>query len=294
MMRRIGYFLVYPVLILISLMPFWVLYGLSNILFLFLYYILQYRKNLVWKNLQRSFPDKTENEISIIRKQFFRYLADTILETIKTFTISHAKLASRFALPNLELVEEQLKKGRNVMIVLGHYGNWEWGAGALGRFTHYPVTAPFTPLRHPDFNRLMVRTRERYGINLLPKKLLIPYLSERKDKQHYLALIADQSPNPKKFHLIQFMNQETAVVKGMENIAREYHFTVFFASIRYIRRGYYDATFELLTEDAANMHEGSLTANFMHVLQRDIQRDPIHYLWSHDRWKLTTNKKQKH
>jgi KDO2-lipid IV(A) lauroyltransferase len=230
-------------------------------------------------------------ELLKIRLAFFKYLADTFIETIKTFTIRTKGLRRRFTFDNLPIVDAALDSGRHVMIVLGHYGNWEWGAGAIGHHSSQTLTAPYTPLRHQQFNDLMVRTRTRYGLRLLPKKQLIPYLKDRKDSQHFLALIADQSPNPKKFNVINFMNQETAVVKGMENIARDFDFMVYFASIRYIKRGYYTCHFELLTDHAAEMHEGDLTTAFMKKLERDIQNDPVHYLWSHNRWKLTTNKK---
>ncbi|HAE14395.1 MAG: lysophospholipid acyltransferase family protein [Chitinophagales bacterium] len=290
-MKRIAFWVSYPFMLLVAALPLRALYLFSDILYVIIYHLMGYRRRLVWKNLRRSFPEQDKETLRRWRKKFYHFLADTIVETVKTISIRNERLYSRFRFDNLDMISEALQQNRNIMIVLGHYGNWEWGAGAISRQLARPLMAPYAPLRNPDFNRLMVRTRSRYGLQLLPRKQLIPYLLSHTQQKHFLALIADQSPNPKRQRIMQFMNQETAVVTGMESIARDFDFMVYYASTRFVKRGEYACRFELLSEHPAEMKEGDLTVAFMKKLERDIMNDPIHYLWSHNRWKLTTNSK---
>lgn len=260
----------------------------SDVLYFILYYIARYRRKTVAGNLKNSFPEKSKAEINSITKKFYHSLADTFMETIKSLTMSKKALLRRCNFKNLELVEQYVNQNKNVLLVLGHYSNWEWTGSWMALSAGKEVVAAYKPLKNKYFNRMMFKSRSSFKMKLIPKQLLLKYLDVNKDenKQTTLMLIADQSPNPKEHYWVKFLNQDTAVVTGMEKIARQYEYTVIFATIKPIRRGYYSVLFTLLTENAATLPPQELTSIFMKKLEEDIIADPSPYLWSHRRWKL--------
>lgn len=287
-MQALGYYLSLPFIYLLSILPYPVLMIFSDILYVILYYIMGYRRAVVDKNLRNSFPEKSDAEIKSITKKFYRALADTFIETIKSLTITRKALLKRCSFENLDLVDSYVNKNRNVLLVLGHYSNWEWTGAWLGLSAGKEVVAAFKPLKNKYFNQLMFNSRSNFKLKLIPKRQLLKYLetNRNENKQTTLVLIADQSPNPKEHYWVKFLNQDTAVVTGMEKIARQYNYTVIFATINPIKRGYYSVIFSLLTEDAASLPPQRLTQLFMKKLEEDIIANPAPYLWSHRRWKL--------
>lgn len=285
-MQAIGFYLLLPFLYFFSILPMGVLRGISNVLRFFLQTVAGYRKAVVMQNLRNAYPGKSEEEIHRIADGFYVYLCDTLMETIKSFTISDAQLARWCSIQNFDLVQEEIDKGRNVMFVLGHYGNWEWGGGALAKRTPFPLKAAYKPLSNPYFEKLMFKSRSRLSIYLIPKRKILSHLQDHSGEQTLLVLIADQSPNPKEHFWVQFLRQDTAVVTGMEKIARQYDYVVIYSTIRQVRRNRYEIHFEKLTDDPRSMEPVELTQRFMQLLEADIDRDPSPYLWSHRRWKL--------
>lgn len=285
-MQALGYYLALPLIYFFSILPMWVLRQASNIGYFFLFHVFEYRKEVVYKNLRNSFPEKSDTEIDTIARRFYMVFADTMFETIKALTITHKQLKKKCSVKNYSLVEESLNKGRNALLVCGHYGNWEWAGGSMAVHAGLPLKAAYKPLSNKYFNRLAVRSRTRLKIMLIPKRQLLKHLTDTPHEQTLLVLIADQSPNPKDHYWTKFMNQDTAVVTGMERIARQYDYDVFYATIHHVSRGKYEITFKLLTNDANSLPPQQLTAMFMAELEADIRKDPGPYLWSHRRWKL--------
>lgn len=110
----------------LSILPFWALYIISDITFFLTYYVLGYRKKVVCKNLHVAFPDKTEKEINSIAKKFYRHFCDMFFEAIKLLTIKPNEVQNRFKINNLSLLTNHLKNNENIMLYTAHQGNWEW------------------------------------------------------------------------------------------------------------------------------------------------------------------------
>ena len=125
-MTFLVYLLVYPILWLISRLPFRLLYTLSDGVFFLLYYAIGYRKTVVRENLALVFPDKAVSERIRIEKAFFKHMCDRFLEMIKTMGISHAQLQKRFTFENLEVLHKLEAQQKSVMVMYPNYASWEW------------------------------------------------------------------------------------------------------------------------------------------------------------------------
>ena len=287
-MNRITYGITAFVLYLISLLPFPVLYLLSDILYVFLYYIFRYRRKVVLINLLNSFPEKSKTEIDEIEKRFYRHLADLMFESVKTISISANEIKKRFVFKNLEILTKYLQNGKSVIAVSGHYGNWEWGPVATGLELKEKVLVVYKPLSDKRFERLMNTMRSRFGSIMVPMKLTMRKVIEYKNEPNVLVLVGDQTPTREESqYFTKFLNQQTAVFLGVEKIALKTNNPIVYFSINKTKRGYYECVVKSLIDNPEQTMEYEITEAHTRELEKNIRFQPEYWLWSHKRWKFS-------
>jgi len=279
------YYIVFAILYGLSLLPFSVLYWLSDFFFFITWYIIGYRKQVVFKNLQIAFPEKTQAERTAIAKAFYHHFWDNWMEALKLLSISKKSMLRRVSGDMLAL-ENIYKSGRSCYVLMGHQFNWEWSSAFVMIREPFSLLAAFSPLTNKIFNRLFLQLRRRFGAVLLPFNAMSRGMMSYRHVQYALALIADQSPStPSKSYWPIFFNRPTAFLQGPEKGARLGSMPVVFVALSKQGRGYYRLEASLLTDNAALLPEGALTSKYAQVLEMNIRRNPALYLWSHNRWK---------
>lgn len=271
----------------ISLLPLWLLYRISDFLYVIIYYVVGYRKQVVFTNLRQAFPEKTNKEITRLARKYYRNLTDMMVETIKLLTMSRKQLQRRFVC-DLTVLHELYAKGKSCQLHLGHNFNWEWANVFCMQGVQFPFLVVYMPLTNKTADRLFRHFREKAGSILIPandiKDSMLPWLS----KQHLIALVADQNPgNPRRCYWYPFLNRMTAFYKGPEMTAKRNNVPVVFTDIRKVRRGYYHATLQLAFEAPKDVPDGAITAAFVQFLEKNIREQPEVWVWSHRRWKHT-------
>ena len=126
MKDKILYYLLYGVWYAFSLLPMRVHYVLSDLIYLIVYRLIGYRRELVRRHLAGCFSTKSEQERRQIERGFYHWFCDYIVETVKLMTISKENLMKRMKFKGVELVNEAVENGQSVAVYLGHYCNWEW------------------------------------------------------------------------------------------------------------------------------------------------------------------------
>ena len=284
-MSAVIYYLVLPYIYLVSILPFRILYLLSDLVFLLIYHVFGYRKAVVTTNLERSFPEKSFDEICAIRRDFYKYFCDLSLETIKTLTISRSAVNAHFSYGDMSAFEHFHKQKQSVIIVMGHLGNWELSGAYFSQLPLHQLYVIYHPLRNKYFDGLFYRMRTRHGTGLYPMKSAYRGMVRDRKSLTATAFIADQTPSPKNAHWMTFLNQETAVFKGTETIARKLDYPVIYLSVVREKRGHYRLDGELLVEHPGELIDNELTELHTKRLERDIIDHPETWLWSHRRWK---------
>lgn len=286
-MQRISFYLALPFLYLISLSPFWLLYAISDFFCFLLFRVFKYRKKVVWNNLKNSFPNKPDAELNQIMVDFYHYLCDLTLETFKTLTFSKKQAAERcrFTPESLQLFERLHAENKSVIIVMGHYGNWEWGGSSMSICTDYQLYVIYHPLSNPYFDRLIYKMRTRFGTKLIAMHQTLKEMIRNRGELSATAFIADQTPQPENAYWMQFLNQDTPVFVGTEKIAKKLGYPVVYANVIREKRGYYRIELELLVEDPKNSLNGEITELHTKRLEEQITKMPFTWLWSHKRWK---------
>lgn len=284
-MKKIGYYLLLPFLYFFSILPFWILYRLSDMVFVLIYFVIGYRKTVVLANLQRSFPDKTEREIRRVSRKFYRHFCDLMVETLKLLTIREKTLRQRMMFENVELLQKLFGQKQSVILLTGHTGNWEW-AGV--RFSIEPVHqyyAIYHPIRNPYFEKLVYHMRTRLGARLYTMKETLRGMMSNRGQVTATAFIADQTPSHQKVYWTEFLHQDTPVFTGAERMAKMLGYPVVYLSVWRRRRGRYVMRAELLCADPAATTENEISEAYTRRLERDIQTQPETWLWTHRRWK---------
>ena len=279
---------------LMSLLPVWVLYGVSDFLYLIVYRLWGYRKKLVRKHLAECFPEKGEAERRKIERERCHWLCDYLVETLKRLTISKENVKRRMRFENVEMMKHSFDKGQNVSIFLGHYCNWEWVSSITVNYECYLDKVVFGQIYHKLENEAMdkvfLKLRGRMGAVSIPMAETLRKIVEiRKHNQQWIiGFIADQVPMWNNIHLwLDFLHHDTPVFTGTERIARKFDTDVYYLDVRRERRGSYAARYELLVAHASQSSESELTIRYFSLLEKSIRRQPAFYLWTHNRWKRT-------
>lgn len=269
-----------------ALFPFRLLYFFSDIFYYLAYYIIGYRKTIVISNLKKAFPHKPPAEIRRITKQYYRYLADIMVESLKGFTMSRKSLIRRHKILNPEILDKFYKSNLSVIGVSGHYGNWEWGSISGGlQIKHHPV-AFYKALSNPYIDRFLKRSREKCGTQLVSIKETFDTFQANKERACIYLMIADQSPvNLEKAYWLDFFGIDTAFLHGPEKYANMYDLPVIYIDIIPVKRGFYELELHLITERPHELPEGELTRLFAGILEKRITDKPPYWIWSHRRWK---------
>jgi KDO2-lipid IV(A) lauroyltransferase len=271
------------------------MYRLSDIIYLLIFHIIGYRKKIVYENLRNSFPDKTSEEIDKIAKDFYEYFCDLMLETFKTLSMSKKQAMKRCSIDEkaLELFDKLYDENKDVIIVMGHYGNWEIGGTSFNSYCKQDLHVIYKPLTNKYFDTLVFKMRTRWGSKLIPMKETYETMKSTKGTKSATAFIADQTPSPDNAYWTTFLNQETPVFWGTERIAKKLDYPIVYMSIRRIKRGYYKIFTEMLIEHPRKTSEGEISEAHTRRLEKDILEQPEIWLWSHRRWKHRDKSHQK-
>ena len=291
-----AYKILYGFLYLMSLLPMWVHYRISDIMYPLIYYIIRYRRKVVRKNLTRSFPEKESAELRKIERKFYRFFCDYIVENVKSLTIKKENMMKRMQFHNMELVSECFEKKQFIFLYLAHFCNWEYIASLKWWMPEGTSTAQiYAKLHNDSMDHLFYDIRQRYGGENINKKEALRRIMAIKNegKKVLIGFLSDQAPKRENIHLwVDFLHQDTPVFTGTERIAKKVDAAIIYGRMHRRKRGYYDCEFLLMTTDVKQYSEHELTRHYMQMLEDDIRIEPARWLWSHNRWKRQRESQQ--
>ena len=279
------------ILWLLSLLPLWAHYLISDMMYLVLYRLIKYRQKVVRKNLESAFPEKSADDIRQIERDFYHWFCDYIVETFKMMTISEKEMRRRMVFKGTETIDRLVAEGVSCGVMLGHYCNWEWISTLPLAVSDKGICAElYHPIENPDFNRLFLYIRQRFRSVCIPMEETLRHIVkyQREGRPMVIGYIADQKPNWRTIHYwVDFLNHYTPVFTGSERIIKRTRQAFFYGDVRRIKRGYYECEFKLIERHSEQIPDYDLTQRYMQELERSIRRDPAYWLWSHDRWSRT-------
>ena len=286
-MQFLVYILVYPLIWLISILPFRLLYAFSDFLYFVIYKLVGYRKKVVHDNLRLVFPEKPQEELEDITRKFYHHFCDMMVEAIKSLTISEKSMKQRFTFANVELINDLEKQNRSIVLMCGHYGSWEW-IFILQKYVSHKGYAVYSRLGNRYFDALVKRIRAKYDSTLITTRETIPVLTKSKQKGELTinGFVSDQSPMVQRaFHWSEFMGIKVPIHTGAEMLAKRLDMSVVFFRVKRLKRGYYETTFETIAVNPNEFPNYDISDIFTKKVEKQIREAPQYYLWTHRRWK---------
>lgn len=294
MMKEFAFRTLSGLLTLLACLPLGVLYVISDFLFVLVYYIVRYRRDLVARNLAASFHDKDEKELKRIARKFYRNFTDYIVETVKLLHISDEEMSRRMVFENLDIIERHIASGRSVTVYFSHAGNWEWAPSVTLHMHHTEGRAVdfcqvYRPLRSEVFDRLMLKVRSRFGSISFPKATVFRSLFKLSREGVYTVtgFMSDQKPSHGDPTVpLMFLNRPTAFISGTETLCRRLGHAAVYWDMEKTSRGHYRIVTREICADPSTVGDGDITRRYAEMLQTTILRNPSIWLWTHNRWKI--------
>ncbi len=279
----------YAFIWLLTLLPLKVLYVLSDFIYVIVYYIAKYRRKVVRANLTKSFPEKSLEDIIQIEKKFYHYFCDLFIETMYQINMSEKEILKRVKIVNADIINDFYLQNKSVMLMTAHYCNWEWLSSLTLSLSHKnSLHNIYKKLKDKSFDQFMIDIRTKYSAGVIEMQDLFKTMLHKRNQNELATygMISDQRPAAQSIRFwMTFLNQDTPVFVGTEQLSKKFDYPVVFLVISRIKRGYYSAEVKLLESEPKNTAPNEITEKYMRMLEENIKAAPEYWLWTHNRWK---------
>lgn len=270
---------------LFSRLPLSILYVFGGLVAWLSYRVIGYRKKVVLENMRSSFPEWDEATLNKHCKEFYFWLGDVLMETLKALTMSEKEFAKRVTITNKGLIDEVMDRNLPYIAAASHCGNWEWTLLGCCALFNYTVDAAYMPVSNQAFEHLMYSIRTRFGANLIKGNELVKKELARRSIPRAICMVADQRPMPESAYWLKFLNKETAAFRGIDSMAKFLKVNIYYVACKRKKRGYYEITLHLIGEPPYEKKEFGILHRFYALTEQTIREDPSAWLWTHKRWK---------
>lgn len=269
----------------IHTLSFGVISNLSKALAFVLLYVIRYRRETALANLAKCFPERHPSEHKKLLPAIYLNLCDVFLETVKAFHLPPTSVLKNIQLPSTAQLEHFHQNFRGAILVTAHISNWEWCGFVMSEVLKEDGIAVYRPLKNPRVDAMMKGHRKRSAMHIIPMREIVRWLSGGKAKDHFVLLIADQSPDPDNAQWDTFFGIQTAFFKGPATLAVRYDLPVFFVHLERTRRHHYAMHLYPLCLEPQTSDVASITHAYVQRLEALIRKKPAEWLWTHRRWK---------
>lgn len=286
-MDRAIFIVLYPFLWGLSLLPFSVIYLLSDFSFLLIFYVFKYRRRVVKQNLAIALPQLSEERREEIERKFYKHFCDIFVEMVKTISISEKELLKRFTFENIELIKKMEDEGKSIILMCSHYASYEWLV-VINGYTTFSAFGVYKKLKNKYFDDFVKKTRGKFGGTLIPSKEVVERIKENENKHilGYYGFVSDQSPRIRTInYFTKFFGVTVPAYTGAEYLAKKFDMNIMFLKSTKIKRGYYRARFVELERPLSTYPDYTVTDTFLKLLEEQIREAPEYYLWTHKRFK---------
>lgn len=286
-MKLILFSIAYPFIWITSRLPMRLLYVLSNFFFFIIYYVIGYRKDVIYNNLKLAFPEKSDTELKQLRKKNLKHFGDFIVETIKAFSLTKKEANKRYKFTNPELLNSVAKRKKNIILTGAHHNNWEWSV-SMPLVSEIQIFGTYKEVENKYFDNLVKKSRTKFGLIASKTQDTIPDMLRnlKNGISGAYILLSDQSPSVhKSYYWTHFFGVKVPVHTGAELISKKFDMAVINYSTKKIKRGYYETTFELITENPKDYKDYEITDKYLEITEKNVKEQPESYLWTHKRFK---------
>jgi KDO2-lipid IV(A) lauroyltransferase len=281
----VGLWLLWPIGWLLAYLPSPVALAVGRRLGDVLWWLLPGRRAVALENLRRSFgADQPESEIRRLGRRSFEHLGMNVVEICRYALRRTEVMLSRVRLEGREHLEAAAAHGRGVLILTGHYGNWELLAAAHG-LSGLPLSIVVRPLDHPLLDELAERFRRRSGAELITKRQALRDVLGALRRRRMVGILLDQNATRAEGVFVPFFGAPASTSKGLALIALRTGAPVVPIFLRREPGGRHCVDVGPALPPPPDGQVTTYTAMFNRALEAAIRRAPEQWLWMHDRWR---------
>lgn len=282
--QKIGYNLLKGLGYATAALPQFVRFGIGDILFFVLYYVIGYRRKVTRTNLTLSFPEKSEKEIRKIERQYYRHLGDIFVDSISIMGISKKGMLKHCTFDDAEF--KAFYAEHSVICALSHYGSWEYYTGYCIKSAPHVLMPVYRPLANKVIDKFYLEARSKFGADPCMMSAVVKRIIKHRKENIIMAMLADQTPLRNETHpWYRFLNQDTQFFIGMGEMAKRYGLGVFFFDVTQVKRGYYHGKMVKIYDPSEDVDYPVIVERYKNMLEKMIRRNPALWTWSHKRWK---------
>ena len=246
------------------------------------------RRAVVERQVRAAFPGLAEPEVLRIARASYEHLGRTSIETALLPAYSREQVLAMFErVEGADVVARAREKGRGLLLVSGHLGNWEL-AGAFVAASGIPLEAVARGMENPLFDRYITETRRRIGMTVIHDADAVRRVPRATREGHAVAMLVDQGAVGLASSWVPFFGRYAKTPRGPAVFALRLGAPVVFATALRQPSGKYVMHYEEVPVHPTGDREADvdrIVADYTNTLERWIRRAPEQYFWHHRRWK---------
>lgn len=253
------------------------------------------RRHVAINNIRQSLPtlmkqpgwDLQSHTPEKITRQMFCHLGMSLIETCRLYHGRGEEVLKQVEIRGEEYLESARARGKGVVVLTAHCGNWELAALALARHFDSPMSVVARRQNSPYLNRMVEKMRLRYGNFIIYKDHAFRGMMSVIRKNGIIGLLVDQAVLPEHGVLVDFLGRTAWASKSPVLLARKSGTAVVPAFIhREPDRHIIEIHPELVFSD--DNSEQGIVANvqtYSRIIENFIASHPVDWYWVHRRWK---------
>lgn len=250
--------------------------------------VVGYRREITLENLRHAFPEKSDGELLEIAAATFRSIGIAVFEILWTPHLTREKLLAEVHFENAAGVREIQAKGRGIVLLTGHLGNWEWFAHSVGVSTGIPLHVIAKGQANPFVDRFINRLRAKFGNKVVPMSSSVRETLRALNDGGVIGIVGDQSA-ARESVWVDFFGRSVPTHQGPAVFSLKTGAPILIGfSIRQ-PDGNYRAHFREVPMEGLNGYTQEnvkeLTQRHVRMMEEIIRRDPSQWMWMHRRWK---------
>ena len=246
------------------------------------------RRAVVERQLTAAFPDRNAAEIERLARAAYANLGRTSVETAILPSYRRDQIIDLFEdVQGWNIVEALLSRGKGLIVVTGHLGNWELG-GAYVAARGLPIDAVARHMANPLFDRYLTRTRQRIGMSVVHDEDAVRRVPRSLRGGRVVAFLVDQGAVGLASTWVPFFGRYAKTPRGPAVFALRLGTPIVFGAALRRPSGRFQLTFEHVeARDTADREADvdRIVADYTAALERWVRRAPEQYFWHHRRWK---------
>jgi len=254
-----------------------------------IYHVNLKRRMIAYANLKAAFPEKDPKELKRINRAHFENLSMNVIELLKLSSCREDYLERHIKLENTDIIKSSLEKGKGVILLTAHFGNWEI-APLASSLSGYTMSVFAREQKYERLNNLLNQFRQSTGCRVITKGFSVKDIIKTLDNNGIIGMLSDQDAGANGI-FVNFFNRPASTAQGIAAFALKTGAAVLPSFIwrvgvdnHAIKVG---ERFELVNTGDKDKDARINLQGMADILEGYIRKFPEQWLWAHKRWKST-------